>query len=136
MITYKIGTIERKQTITQRLLHPQFKTEHKPTPLWRNFMSLDAAQIAKIAALSRLTLTADQVPVLEQQLNNIMGLADRLSAENTDGIEPLAHPLSLILPIALRLREDAVTEIDQRTENMSNAPAAQDGLFLVPKVIE
>lgn len=99
-------------------------------------MSLDAAQIAKIAALSRLTLTADQVPVLEQQLNNIMGLADRLSAENTDGIEPLAHPLSLILPIALRLREDAVTEIDQRTENMSNAPAAQDGLFLVPKVIE
>lgn len=99
-------------------------------------MSLDAGQITKIAALSRLTLAPDQVPVLEQQLNNIMSLADRLGAENTEGVEPLAHPLALILPIALRLREDAVTETDQRAENMANAPAAQEGLFLVPKVIE
>jgi aspartyl-tRNA(Asn)/glutamyl-tRNA(Gln) amidotransferase subunit C len=136
MITYKIGAVDPTRTITKRLLHPQFKTVRKSTPSWRNFMSLDATQIEKIAALSRLTLAPDQVPVLEQQLNNIMGLADRLGAENTEGVEPLAHPLSLILPIALRLRDDVVTETDQRAANMSNAPAAQDGLFLVPKVIE
>ncbi|MCQ8895402.1 Asp-tRNA(Asn)/Glu-tRNA(Gln) amidotransferase subunit GatC [Limnobacter humi] len=99
-------------------------------------MSLDSGQIAKIAALARLKLQADQAPALEQQLNNIMALADRLASANTDGIEPLSHPLSLIQPIALRLREDVVTEGNQREFNMANAPAAQDGLFLVPKVIE
>ncbi|MBA4314188.1 MAG: Asp-tRNA(Asn)/Glu-tRNA(Gln) amidotransferase GatCAB subunit C [Alcaligenaceae bacterium] len=99
-------------------------------------MSLDSGQIAKIAALSRLKVTPEQAQVLEQQLNNIMQLADRLSSENTAGVEPLAHPLSLIQPIALRLREDAVTEADNRTANMANAPAAEKGLFLVPKVIE
>ncbi|HEY1059898.1 MAG TPA: Asp-tRNA(Asn)/Glu-tRNA(Gln) amidotransferase subunit GatC [Limnobacter sp.] len=99
-------------------------------------MSLDSGQIAKIAALSRLKLQAEQAPALEQQLNNIMALADRLASANTEGVEPLAHPLSLIQPIALRLREDAVTEANQRALNMANAPAAQDGLFLVPKVIE
>ncbi len=99
-------------------------------------MSLDSSQIAKIAALSRLKLAPEQAPALQQQLNNIMALADRLASENTAGVEPLAHPISLIQPIALRLREDAVTENDRRTANMANAPAAQDGLFLVPKVIE
>ncbi|WP_341714761.1 Asp-tRNA(Asn)/Glu-tRNA(Gln) amidotransferase subunit GatC [Limnobacter sp.] len=99
-------------------------------------MSLDSGQIAKIAALSRLKVAPEQAQVLEQQLNNIMQLADRLSSENTECVEPLAHPLSLIQPIALRLREDAVTEVDNRTANMANAPAAEKGLFLVPKVIE
>ncbi|MBU0782369.1 MAG: Asp-tRNA(Asn)/Glu-tRNA(Gln) amidotransferase subunit GatC [Gammaproteobacteria bacterium] len=99
-------------------------------------MSLDSGQIAKIAALSRLKLVPEQARALEQQLNNIMQLADRLSSENTDGVEPLAHPISLIQPIALRLREDSVTEQDNRTANMANAPAAEKGLFLVPKVIE
>jgi aspartyl-tRNA(Asn)/glutamyl-tRNA(Gln) amidotransferase subunit C len=99
-------------------------------------MSLDSGQIAKIAALSRLKLATEQVQSLELQLNNIMQLADRLSSEDTEGIEPLAHPLSLIQPIALRLREDAVSEADNRVANMANAPAAEKGLFLVPKVIE
>lgn len=99
-------------------------------------MSLDFGQIAKIAALSRLKVAPGQALALEQQLNNIMQLADRLSSENTEGVEPLAHPLSLIQSIALRLREDAVTEHDNRAANMANAPAAEKGLFLVPKVIE
>ncbi|MEK9816835.1 MAG: Asp-tRNA(Asn)/Glu-tRNA(Gln) amidotransferase subunit GatC, partial [Limnobacter sp.] len=90
----------------------------------------------KIAALSRLKLAPEQAQALEQQLNNIMQLADRLSSENTEGVEPLSHPLALIQPVALRLREDAVTEADNRTANMVNAPAAEKGLFLVPKVIE
>lgn len=99
-------------------------------------MSLDSGQIAKIAALSRLKVAPDQALALEQQLNNIMQLADRLSSENTDGVEPLAHPISLIQSVALRLRDDAVTEADNRTVNMANSPAAEKGLFLVPKVIE
>ncbi|MFN4327406.1 MAG: Asp-tRNA(Asn)/Glu-tRNA(Gln) amidotransferase subunit GatC [Limnobacter sp.] len=99
-------------------------------------MSLQSGQINKIAALSRLKLAADQAPALEQQLNNIMALADRLAAEDTTGVEPLSHPLAIIAPVALRLREDAVTETDRRQANMANAPAAQDGLFLVPRVIE
>jgi aspartyl-tRNA(Asn)/glutamyl-tRNA(Gln) amidotransferase subunit C len=99
-------------------------------------MTLDSAQIAKIAALSRLKLPSGQTHELEQQLNNIMLLADRLSTQNTEGVEPLAHPLSLIQPIALHLREDVVSESDNRIAHMANAPAAEKGLFLVPKVIE
>lgn len=99
-------------------------------------MSLDSGQIAKIAALSRLKLVPEQASALEQQLNNMMQLADRLSSENTQGVEPLAHPISLIQAIALRLREDKVTEPDNRTANMANAPLAEKNLFLVPKVIE
>ncbi len=99
-------------------------------------MPLDSEQISKIATLSRLKLIPEQVKALEQQLNNMMGLADRLHNENTQGIEPLAHPISLIQPIAMRLREDQITEHDNRTANMLNAPATENGLFLVPKVIE
>lgn len=99
-------------------------------------MSLDSGQIAKIAALSRLKLAPEQTLALEQQLNNIMQLADRLGSENTEGVEPLAHPISMIQAIALRLRQDMVSETDNRLANMANAPVAEKGLFLVPKVIE
>jgi aspartyl-tRNA(Asn)/glutamyl-tRNA(Gln) amidotransferase subunit C len=99
-------------------------------------MSLDSGQIAKIATLARLKLVPEQAGELEQQLNNIMQLADRLGSENTAGVEPLAHPISMIQEIALRLREDKVTETDNRIANMANAPAAEKSLFLVPKVIE
>ncbi|HEX4842653.1 MAG TPA: Asp-tRNA(Asn)/Glu-tRNA(Gln) amidotransferase subunit GatC [Limnobacter sp.] len=99
-------------------------------------MSLDSGQIAKIAALSRLKLTPQQAQDLAPQLNNIMQLADRLANQDTAGVEPLAHPLAMIQAVALRLREDQVTEQDRRGPNMANAPAAERGLFLVPKVIE
>lgn len=99
-------------------------------------MALDCGEIEKIAALSRLKLDLENIQPLEQQLKNILQLADRLSSENTEGVEPLAHPLSLIQPIALRLREDRVTEHDQRKLHMVNAPAVEQNLFLVPKVIE
>ncbi|WP_370261047.1 Asp-tRNA(Asn)/Glu-tRNA(Gln) amidotransferase subunit GatC [Limnobacter sp.] len=99
-------------------------------------MSLDSGQIAKIATLSRLKLTPQQAELLEPQLNNIMQLADRLQSQNTEGVEPLSHPLAMIQTVALALREDQVTENDQREANMANAPAAERGLFLVPKVIE
>jgi aspartyl-tRNA(Asn)/glutamyl-tRNA(Gln) amidotransferase subunit C len=99
-------------------------------------MSLDSEQVAKAAALSRLKLSADQLVLVQEQLNNIMGLVDTLSEQDTEGVEPLYHPLALIQDVALRLREDSVSEFNQREANMRNAPATQDGLFLVPKVLD
>lgn len=99
-------------------------------------MSLNADQLARIATLSRLKLDDNQAALLQGQINNIMNLADALSQQDTAGVEPLAHPLAIIQEVALRLREDAVTEQDNRQANMANAPASQNSLFLVPKVID
>ena len=63
-------------------------------------------------------------------------VVEQMQAVDTRGIEPLAHPIEQIEDVALRLREDAVTEIVQRDEFQRPAPAVQEGLYLVPKVIE
>lgn len=99
-------------------------------------MSLNADQVAKVAALARLKMPGEQLQQVQEQLNDIMGLVDQLGEQDTTGVEPLAHPLAIVQQVALRLRPDVVTESDQREANMANAPAVQDGLFLVPKVIE
>jgi len=69
-------------------------------------------------------------------LQKVFHLVEQMQAVNTDGIEPLAHPIEQIMAIAQPLREDVVTELDQRDAFLKNAPAEHDGLFLVPKVIE
>jgi aspartyl-tRNA(Asn)/glutamyl-tRNA(Gln) amidotransferase subunit C len=99
-------------------------------------MSLNAEQLAKIATLSRLKLDENQIEALQGPINNIMNLADTLSQQDTEGIEPLSHPIAMIQEVSLALRVDEVTESDDRTNNMVNAPASQNGLFLVPKVID
>ena len=102
-------------------------------------MALNEQDVARIARLARIELTPDQLKVAEGELNGILHLIERLQAANTQGVEPLAHPLSAHQDIALRLRPDAVTETASeanRAELMANAPDARDGLFLVPKVIE
>ena len=69
----------------------------------------------------------------------MLHIIERLQQEDTQGVEPMAHPLSALDDVALRLRDDAVTEAGSETQRaalMSNAPEAQDGLFLVPKVLE
>ncbi|MDX1667859.1 MAG: Asp-tRNA(Asn)/Glu-tRNA(Gln) amidotransferase subunit GatC [Limnobacter sp.] len=99
-------------------------------------MSLNADQLSRIATLARLKLDQSQVDALQGPINNIMNMADALSAQDTAGVEPLAHPIAMIQEVALRLRQDEVTEPNLREQNMANAPAAQDGLFLVPKVID
>ncbi len=70
------------------------------------------------------------------QINDFFGIVEKMRAVDTTGIEPLAHPLATIQTIALRLREDRVSEPDAREANQRNAPAVENGLFLVPKVIE
>ena len=102
-------------------------------------MALTENDVARIARLARIDMTPQRLEQARAELNGIMDLIARLQAVDTAGVEPLAHPLSAREDVVLRLREDAVTEAptpERRGELMANAPAAQDGLFLVPKVIE
>ncbi|GAA3939031.1 Asp-tRNA(Asn)/Glu-tRNA(Gln) amidotransferase subunit GatC [Litoribacillus peritrichatus] len=95
-------------------------------------MSIDHDQVAKIAELARLKIEPSQLDQYAENLSSILDLADQLQAVDTDGIEPLANPLDA----AQRLRADKVTETNQREHLQKNAPSAEAGLFLVPKVIE
>ena len=70
------------------------------------------------------------------QLNGFFGIVERMSAVDTRGVEPLYTPLSAVQAVALRLRDDVVTESDQRELNQKSAPRVEDGLYLVPKVVE
>ena len=73
---------------------------------------------------------------MQTQLNDFFKIVEQMSAVDTSGLEPLHTPLSAIGNVELRLRPDAVTETNNREANMANAPAAEEGLFLVPRVIE
>ena len=99
-------------------------------------MSLTSSDIARIAKLARMELPAAQAERMRSQLNDFFGIVEKMRAVDTTGIEPLAHPVAAIQDIALRLREDRVSESNQREANQQNAPALERGLFLVPKVIE
>jgi aspartyl-tRNA(Asn)/glutamyl-tRNA(Gln) amidotransferase subunit C len=95
-------------------------------------MALDLAQIRRIADLARIDVTDAEAQRVLEQLNDIFRMIERMQAVDTDAIEPMAHPLGG----AQRLRDDAVTVGDERAANLANAPEQQDGLFLVPRVIE
>jgi aspartyl-tRNA(Asn)/glutamyl-tRNA(Gln) amidotransferase subunit C len=99
-------------------------------------MSLTSIDIARLANLARLELAPAEGEQLLTQMNYFFGIVETMRVINTTGIEPLAHPASAIADIALRLRDDAVTEPNQREANQRSAPAVEHGLFLVPKVIE
>lgn len=95
-------------------------------------MALERTEVEKIAHLARLGLSEADLPRTTETLNNILGLIDQMQAVDTDGIAPLAHPLEA----TQRLRADAVTESNRRDAYQAIAPAVEDGLYLVPKVIE
>lgn len=102
-------------------------------------MAFTEQEVARIARLARLQLSAEQISQAQSELGNILGLIQELQAVNTQGVEPLAHPLAACTQVQLRLRDDVVTEtssIERRAALMANAPGAHDGLFLVPKVID
>ncbi|NMU92259.1 Asp-tRNA(Asn)/Glu-tRNA(Gln) amidotransferase subunit GatC [Achromobacter ruhlandii] len=102
-------------------------------------MALNDTDVARIARLARIELTPDQRAHAQAELNGILHLIERLQAVDTQGVDPLAHPLSAHEDIVLRLRQDAVTETAseaRRAELLANAPDAQDGLFLVPEVLD
>jgi len=99
-------------------------------------MALTPQDVGRIANLARLELQPAEQAAMLQQLNGFFSIVERMSAVDTSGVEPLYTPLSAVQNVALRLREDAPTETNQREANQRNAPAVEDGLFLVPKVIE
>ena len=99
-------------------------------------MSLTSADIARIANLARLELKPPEAERMRVQINDFFTIVEKIRAVDTTGIVPLAHPVATIQDITLRLREDRVSEPDNRESNQRNAPAVEHGLFLVPKVIE
>ncbi|MGE5649417.1 Asp-tRNA(Asn)/Glu-tRNA(Gln) amidotransferase subunit GatC [Noviherbaspirillum sp. UKPF54] len=100
-------------------------------------MSLDLSDVKRLARLAQLDLNEEQASKTLDKLNGIFGLVEQMRAVDTAGVEPLNHPIAAHQnDVALRLREDAVTEPNKRDEYQQVAPATQDGLYLVPKVIE
>ena len=99
-------------------------------------MSLSASDIARIASLARLQLAPDESERMLSQINGFFDLVERMRSVDTAGVEPLAHPVAAVEDITLRLRDDVVSEPDNREANQKSAPAVEAGLFLVPKVIE
>ena len=93
---------------------------------------LSLEQIARIAQLARLELTPDEAAALQQQLNGILAMVDAMGSVDTSGVEPMSHPQQAMQ----RLRDDRITEHDERSSFQAIAPAVEDGLYLVPKVIE
>ena len=95
-------------------------------------MAIDKTDLDKIAYLARLSIDPAQADRVLQDMDRILDFVDQMQQVDTSGIEPLAHPIEA----RQRLREDRVTESNQRESLLKNAPATENGLFLVPKVIE
>jgi len=95
-------------------------------------MSLSIEQVRQAAHLARLELTPEQVERYARQLSDVLTMVDQLAAVDTAGVEPMAHPLGMVQ----RLRVDAVSEVNQREAFQGIAPAVDNGLYLVPKVLE
>ena len=102
-------------------------------------MSLTTLDIQRIANLARLALQPDEEARMLDKINNFFGIVEQISAVDTTGVVPMAHPVDAMRnspEIALRLRPDTVSEPNQREANQQSAPTVENGLFLVPKVIE
>ena len=95
-------------------------------------MSLDKDQVQQIAVLARLKLDDDEFAETVDKLSRIVDFVDQLSQADTSDVVPMAHPLD----VAQRLRKDEVAEVNDRDHYQENAPSTQDGMYLVPKVIE
>jgi len=95
-------------------------------------MSLDSSDVKKIAHLARLAIDEADIPQYATNLSNILHLVEQMDSVDTEAVTPMAHPLDEVQ----RLREDTVTEDNQREHFQQCAPLTEDGLYLVPKVIE
>ena len=95
-------------------------------------MSLDRSDVEKIAHLARMALDESQLAAYAKDLTDILGLVEQLESADTHAVEPMSHPLHM----AQRLRPDEVTEENHRDAYQAVAPKVENGLFLVPKVIE
>ena len=95
-------------------------------------MALTRDDVARAARLARIAIEDHEADAVLEQLGRIFGMIEEMRAVDVEGVEPMAHAQDVVL----RLREDAVTEVDQRDLFQAVAPRVEDGLYLVPKVIE
>ena len=93
-------------------------------------MAFDKSEVEKVAQLARLHVSEAEAIEVASRITDILALIDQMQSIDTDGVEPLAHPLDVTQP----LREDKVTEENRRDELQTLAPATEDGLYLVPRV--
>lgn len=99
-------------------------------------MALTLKHIDSVAQVARLGLDDSEREPMLDHLNRFLGILDAVCAADTEGIEPLVHPLAMLDDIQLRLADDVVDETNEREANQRSAPAVADGLYLVPRVIE
>jgi aspartyl-tRNA(Asn)/glutamyl-tRNA(Gln) amidotransferase subunit C len=99
-------------------------------------MSLSDDQVRRIARLARIAIGPEETLEVQARLNRVFALIDEMRRVDTAGVEPMAHPLDTVIEANQRLRADEVTEVSEREVHQSIAPAAADGLYLVPKVVE
>ena len=95
-------------------------------------MAFDKSEVEKVAHLARLHVSAAEAEEVASRITDILALIDQMQSIDTEQVEPLAHPLDVTQP----MRPDRVTEVNQRDELQQLAPATENGLYLVPKVIE
>jgi aspartyl-tRNA(Asn)/glutamyl-tRNA(Gln) amidotransferase subunit C len=95
-------------------------------------MSLDKSDVEKIAHLARLAIDENDIPDYARDLSNIFELVEQLSTADTSSVKPMAHPLDA----TQRLRPDVVTETNHRDAFQAIAPKTEEGVYLVPQVIE
>ncbi|WP_444907477.1 Asp-tRNA(Asn)/Glu-tRNA(Gln) amidotransferase subunit GatC [Microbulbifer sp. SSSA008] len=95
-------------------------------------MAVDTQTVEKLAELARIAISKETIEEVSNRLGDVLQLVDQLQSTNTDGIAPMAHPLDEIQ----ELRADAVTETDKRKDFLELAPQTEEGLYLVPKVID
>ncbi len=95
-------------------------------------MAFDRSEVEKVAQLARLHISDADADEVASRITDILALIDQMQSVDTDAVEPLAHPLDM----TQRMRADEVTEQDRREELQTLAPQSENGLYLVPKVIE
>lgn len=99
---------------------------------WEIKMALDNDKVHQIAQLASLSIDDTEVDKYREELSNILGFVEQMDNCDTDNISPMTHPFDA----ELRLREDSVTEQNQRDKFQACAPATENGLYLVPQVID
>ena len=95
-------------------------------------MSIDVDEVKKIAKLAALDVKDEDIQSYADDLSNILGLVEQMSAVDTTSVTPMSHPFDAVQ----RLREDVVTEVNRREDFQAIAPKTEDGLYLVPKVLD
>jgi aspartyl-tRNA(Asn)/glutamyl-tRNA(Gln) amidotransferase subunit C len=95
-------------------------------------MSIDVKTAAHVAKLARIKVEEDRLPALAEEFNAVLGFIEQLNEVDVDGVEPMVS----VTPMRLKRRKDGVTDGDQQSLVLSNAPDAREGFFAVPKVVE